>query len=81
MSDTRGGPVNGADSGYPPTAYPSQAYAAANGTQSVKRGRDDDDQDYRPDSRDADDLKGLKRRKTDMAGAVGGAAVGAQRRR
>ncbi|KAF2102033.1 apses-domain-containing protein, partial [Rhizodiscina lignyota] len=72
VMDNRGAPVNGADPGYPTAGYPSQAYAAANGGSSVKRGREDDDQDYRPDSRDTDDIKGLKRRKTDtMGGAVG----------
>jgi enhanced filamentous growth protein 1 len=79
MSDTRGAPNgNPAPDSYPPQGgvpqYPSQAYAATNGVStSVKRGREDDDQDpyARPDSVQGDDMDSLKRRKTMDGGAVG----------
>lgn len=55
--------------------YPSQGYAPTNGVNAAgKRGRDDDDEDpYRPDSVQGDDMAALKRRKTIEGGAVGGA--------
>ncbi|EAT77793.2 cell pattern formation-associated protein StuA-like protein [Parastagonospora nodorum] len=77
MSDPRGAPNgNAPHDAYPgPGAVPqyaSQGYPPANGN--AKRGRDDDDEDpYRPDSVQSDDMGGLKRRKTMEGGAVGGA--------
>ncbi|RII19297.1 hypothetical protein CUC08_Gglean001962 [Alternaria sp. MG1] len=79
MSDPRGGPNGNAahDAYQGPGAvsqYPSQGYPPTNGVNnSGKRGRDDEDQDpYRPDSVQGDDMGGLKRRKTMEGGAVGG---------
>ncbi|KAF2011884.1 apses-domain-containing protein [Aaosphaeria arxii CBS 175.79] len=78
MSDTRGATNgNAAPESYPPPGgvpqYPSQAYAPSNGIPtSAKRGRDDDEQDpYRPDSVQGDNIEGPKRRKTMDGGAVG----------
>ena len=77
MSDPRGAPNgNAPHDAYPgPGAVPqyaSQGYPPANGN--AKRGRDDDDEDpYRPDSVQSDDMGGMKRRKTMEGGAVGGA--------
>lgn len=79
MSDPRGGPNGNAahDAYQGPGAvsqYPNQGYPPTNGVNnSGKRGRDDEDQDpYRPDSVQGDDMGGLKRRKTMEGGAVGG---------
>jgi protein SOK2 len=80
MSDPRG-PSNGnaPHDAYPgPGAVPqysAQGYPPTNGVNSAtKRSRDDDDEDpYRPDSVQGDDMGGLKRRKTMEGGAVGGA--------
>jgi protein SOK2 len=79
MSDPRA-PTNGnaPHEAYPgPGAVPqyaNQGYPPTNGVNSAtKRGRDDDDEDYRPDSVQGDDMGGLKRRKTMEGGAVGGA--------
>ncbi|KAH8712244.1 hypothetical protein GQ44DRAFT_410335 [Phaeosphaeriaceae sp. PMI808] len=80
MSDPRGAPNGSA----PHDAYPgpggvpqyaSQGYPPTNGVNGTgKRGRDDDDEDpYRPDSVQGDDMGGMKRRKTMEGGAVGGA--------
>lgn len=53
--------------------YATQGYAPSNGVNSGKRGRDDEEEDpYRPDSVQGDDMGGLKRRKTLEGGAVGG---------
>lgn len=78
MSESRGAPNgNPAHDAYPgPGAVPqyaNQGYPAANGVNnSGKRGRDDEEQDhYRPDSVQGDDMGGLKRRKTMEGGAVG----------
>ncbi|KAH7378314.1 hypothetical protein BKA66DRAFT_421519 [Pyrenochaeta sp. MPI-SDFR-AT-0127] len=78
MSDPRGAPNgNAAHDAYPgPGAVPqyaNQGYPSTNGVNSSgKRGRDDEDQDpYRPDSVQGDDMGGLKRRKTMEGGAVG----------
>jgi protein SOK2 len=78
MSDPRGAPNgNGAHDAYQgPGAvsqYANQQYSSTNGVNtSGKRGRDDEDQDpYRPDSVQGDDMSGLKRRKTMEGGAVG----------
>jgi len=80
MSDSRGAPNgNGAHDSYTgPGAVPqysSQGYPPINGVSAPgKRGRDEEDDDqYRPDSVQSDDLGGLKRRKTMEGGAVGGA--------
>jgi len=79
MSDPRGAPNgNGAHDAYPgPGAVPqyaNQGYPATNGVNAPsKRGRDEEDDDYRPDSVQSDDMGGLKRRKTMEGGAVGGA--------
>ncbi|KAF1354097.1 apses-domain-containing protein [Lizonia empirigonia] len=64
---------NAAHDGYPgPTQYASQGYPATNGMGSAKRSRGDDEQEsYRPDSVQGDDMGGLKRRKTMEGGAVG----------
>ncbi|KAG9388772.1 KilA-N multi-domain protein [Pyrenophora tritici-repentis] len=79
MSDTRGASNGNAphDTYQAPGAvsqYAPQGYAPNNGVNnSGKRGRDDEDQDpYRPDSVQGDDMSGLKRRKTLEGGAVGG---------
>lgn len=78
MSDPRGVPNGGAPhEAYPgPGAvsqYANQGYPPSNGVNaSGKRGRDDDEEDpYRPDSVQGDDMGGLKRRKTMEGGAVG----------
>lgn len=80
LSDARGAPNgNGPHDSYPgPGAVPqysSQGYPPTNGASAPgKRGRDeDDDEQYRPDSVQGDDMGGLKRRKTMEGGAVGGA--------
>ncbi|KAF2760048.1 apses-domain-containing protein [Pseudovirgaria hyperparasitica] len=79
-NDSRHAPNGGSD-GYtaPPihSGYPSQ-YPSANTVPSAKRGRDDEDeQDYaRHRDGGADDLDGLKRRKTMREDSVGGGAVG-----
>jgi protein SOK2 len=79
MSDPRGAPNGAPHDGYPgPGAVPqyaSQGYPPSNGVNNAgKRGRDDEDDDpYRPDSVQGDDMGGLKRRKTMEGGAVGGA--------
>jgi protein SOK2 len=76
MSDPRGAPNgNGSHDNYPgPGQYSNQAYPPTNGHSAPgKRGRDDEDEDYRPDSVQGDDMGGLKRRKTMEGGAVGGA--------
>ncbi|USP74880.1 Cell pattern formation-associated protein stuA [Curvularia clavata] len=53
--------------------YATQGYPPSNGVNSGKRGRDDEEEDpYRPDSVQGDDMGGLKRRKTLEGGAVGG---------
>ncbi|UPX10406.1 uncharacterized protein EKO05_0001067 [Ascochyta rabiei] len=64
---------NASHDGYPgPTQYANQGYPASNGMGSAKRGRDDEEQEsYRPDSVQGDDMGGLKRRKTMEGGAVG----------
>jgi protein SOK2 len=69
---------NAPHNGYPgPTQYASQGYPASNGMGSAKRSRDDEDQEaYRPDSVQSDDMGGLKRRKTMEGGAVGPYAQG-----
>ncbi|KAL1650492.1 hypothetical protein SLS61_005957 [Didymella pomorum] len=69
---------NASHNGYPgPTQYASQGYPASNGMGSAKRSRDDEDQEaYRPDSVQSDDMGGLKRRKTMEGGAVGPYAQG-----
>jgi protein SOK2 len=79
MSDPRGGPNGNAahDAYQGPGAvsqYSTQGYPPSNGVNnSGKRGRDDEEQDpYRPDSVQGDDMGGLKRRKTMEGGAVGG---------
>lgn len=79
MSDPRAAPNgNAPHDSYPGSGavsqYPSQGYPPANGVNSAgKRGRDDEDEDpYRPDSVQGDDMGGLKRRKTMEGGAVGG---------
>ncbi|KAL6703629.1 hypothetical protein ACN47E_009489 [Coniothyrium glycines] len=78
MSDPRGAP-NGnsghdaySSSGAVPQ-YANPGYATTNGVNaSGKRSRDDEEQDhYRPDSVQGDDMSGLKRRKTMEGGAVG----------
>lgn len=84
MSDTRSSNANGntAPDAYSVSGsmtYPSQTYAATNGViQSSKRGRDDDEEDSygrpRTDSA-ADDIDGLKRRKT-ITESSGGGAIG-----
>jgi protein SOK2 len=75
MSDTRGASNgNAPHDGYPaPGQYSNQGYPPTNGvTGSVKRNRDDEEQDpYRPDSVQGDDMGGMKRRKTMEGGAVG----------
>lgn len=78
MSDPRGAPNGNAahDAYQGPGAVPqyaNQGYPPTNGVNaSGKRGREDDDQDpYRPDSVQGDDMGGLKRRKTMEGGAVG----------
>jgi protein SOK2 len=74
MSDPRGAP-NGssAHDAYPAPQYSSQGYTPTNGNgASAKRSRDDEDEDYRPDGVQSDELAGLKRRKTMEGGAVGG---------
>jgi protein SOK2 len=80
MSDPRGAPNgNAPHDAYPgPGAVPqysNQGYPPTNGVNAPgKRGRDDEDEDpYRPDSVQGDDMGGLKRRKTMEGGAVGGA--------
>jgi protein SOK2 len=80
MSDPRGSTNgNAPHDAYPgPGAVPqysNQGYTPTNGVNSAsKRGRDDEDEDpYRPDSVQGDDMSGLKRRKTMEGGAVGGA--------
>lgn len=78
MSDTRGAPNGNATqdaytgAGAVPQ-YATQGYPPTNGVNSSgKRGRDEEDQDpYRPDSVQGDDMSGLKRRKTMEGGAVG----------
>lgn len=73
-NDPRAAPNgNAPHDGYPgPTQYATQGYPAANGLGSAKRGRDDEEQDsYRPDSVQGDEMGGLKRRKTMEGGAVG----------
>ncbi|OAL01199.1 apses-domain-containing protein [Phaeosphaeriaceae sp. SRC1lsM3a] len=79
MSDPRGAPNgNAPHDAYPgPGAvaqYSNQGYPSTNGVNPAgKRGRDDEDEDpYRPDSVQGDDMGGLKRRKTMEGGAVGG---------
>jgi len=79
MSDPRGAANGNAshDAYQGPGAvsqYPGQVYAPSNGVNSSgKRGRDEEDDDqYRPDSVQGDDMGGLKRRKTMEGGAVGG---------
>jgi protein SOK2 len=78
MSDPRGAPNgNSAHDAYAgPGAVPqyaNQGYPPSNAVNaSGKRGRDDEDQDpYRPDSVQGDDMGGMKRRKTMEGGAVG----------
>ena len=79
MSDPRGAPNgNAPHDAYPgPGAVPqysNQGYPTTNGVNAPgKRGRDEEDEDsYRPDSVQGDDMGGLKRRKTMEGGAVGG---------
>ena len=76
MSDPRGPNGNAAHDAYQGSGavpqYPNQGYAPTNGVSSGKRGRDEEDQDpYRPDSVQGDDMGGMKRRKTMEGGAVG----------
>jgi protein SOK2 len=78
MSDPRGAPNGNAahDAYQGPGAvsqYANQGYSSTNGVNSSgKRGRDEEDQDpYRPDSVQGDDMGGMKRRKTMEGGAVG----------
>jgi enhanced filamentous growth protein 1 len=73
-TDPRANGPNGntAQDAYVPPAYQSQSYPTTNGATSVKRARDDDDdQDYgRPAGGDTGDM-GLKRQKTLQDGSVG----------
>jgi protein SOK2 len=79
MSDPRGAPNgNGSHDAYSSQGgvpqYASQGYPPTNGNAPNKRGRDEEDEDpYRPDSVQGDDMGGMKRRKTMEGGAVGGA--------
>jgi protein SOK2 len=79
MSDPRGAPNGNAphdtySSQDAVPHYASQGYPPTNGANVPgKRGRDEEDEDpYRPDSVQGDDMGGLKRRKTMEGGAVGG---------
>jgi protein SOK2 len=77
MSDPRGAPNGNAthDAYQGPGAvsqYASQGYPPNGVPTSGKRGRDEEDQDpYRPDSVQGDDMGGMKRRKTMEGAAVG----------
>lgn len=79
MSDPRGAPNGAAHDSYQGPGgvpqYSNQGYAPTNGVNPPgKRGREEEEDDhYRPDSVQGDDMGGLKRRKTMEGGAVGGA--------